>query len=316
MKGTGLTPPVASAAQSPHCGESVGGAIAGAVVKLIRRVARHSNVNRLKMSACQFNQIRRPVVSGSFYPANAEALCQLVEFCLAGGMRPAVKRSHKAFILPHAGLIYSGPVAGSGYLCLERDRAVIRRVVLLGPSHRLAFTGIACSEASAFATPLGEVPVDAAALEAIQELPSVRPLEAAHAQEHSLEVHLPFLQAVLDHFQLVPLVVGDAREEEVSLVIEKLWGGPETRIIISSDLSHFHDYALARRLDAETATAIEELQPVTPEQACGATPLNGLLCSARKHHLSARTIDLRNSGDTAGDRARVVGYGAFVFNEN
>ena len=267
------------------------------------------------MSACRFNKVRPPAFAGSFYPANGEELRQLVQFCLAGGMQSVVKRSHKAFVLPHAGLIYSGPVAGSGYLCLERDRDVIQRVVLLGPSHRVAFTGIAVSEATAFATPLGEVPVDEAAVADILQLPQVRVLEAAHAREHSLEVHLPFLQVVLDHFKLVPLVVGDARAEEVNVALEKLWGGPETRFIISSDLSHFHDYALARRLDAETASCIEALQPVTTDQACGALPLNGLLHAARKHKFASHTIDLRNSGDTAGDRSRVVGYGAFAFGE-
>ncbi len=267
------------------------------------------------MSACQFKKVRSPAFAGSFYPSNADDLRQLVQFCLAGGVRPAVRRSHKAFVLPHAGLIYSGPVAGSGYLCLESDCDVIRRVILLGPSHRMLFPGIAVSEATAFATPLGEVPVDEVAIETILELPQVRVLEAAHAREHSLEVHLPFLQMVLDEFKLVPLVVGDASEEEVGAVLEELWGGPETRIVISSDLSHFHDYTMTQRIDAETATCVEELQPVTPNQACGAIPLNGLLYAARNHKLTSRTIDLRNSGDTAGDRARVVGYGAFAFTE-
>jgi MEMO1 family protein len=267
------------------------------------------------MSAHLCSKVRPAVFAGSFYPANADDLRQLVQFCLAGGMRPAVKRSHKAFILPHAGLMYSGPVAGSGYLCLERDRAEIQRVILLGPSHRVAFPGIAVSEATCFATPLGEVPVDESALADVMGLPGVRVLEAAHEHEHSLEVHLPFLQSVLGDFKLVPLVVGDAGEEEVGQLLEKLWGGPETRVIISSDLSHFYDYAVARRLDAETATRIEELQPVTPAQACGAFPLNGLLRLARQHRLTARSIDLRNSGDTAGNRSRVVGYGAFVFDE-
>jgi AmmeMemoRadiSam system protein B len=267
----------------------------------------------MNMSACQFKKVRLPAFAGSFYPAVAEDLRQLVQFCLAGGTRRAIGGSYKAFVLPHAGFIYSGPVAGSGYLCLEADREEVKRVILLGPSHRLGFAGLAVSEASAFATPLGEVTVDLDAVGELLALPQVRLLEAAHKHEHSLEVHLPFLQVLLAGFQLVPLVVGDASESEVAAVLEKLWGGPETRVIVSSDLSHYHDYTLARRLDAETATRIEDLLPVAPDQACGAMPLNGLLRAARQHRLAAHTIDLRNSGDTAGGRDRVVGYGAFVF---
>jgi AmmeMemoRadiSam system protein B len=265
------------------------------------------------MSARQFHKVRPPAFAGTFYPGDADELRQLVEICLAGACCLRSGESPKALVVPHAGYIYSGPVAGSGYLFLQRDRDVIRRVVLLGPSHRVAFEGLAVSEANAFATPLGEIPVDEEAVDEILALPQVRVMEAAHAREHSLEVHLPFLQMALANFKLVPLVVGDASEEDVSGVLEKLWGGPETRIVISSDLSHFHDYIHARRLDAETAARIGKLQPVAPGQACGALPLNGLLCSARKHHLSAHTIDLRNSGDTAGDHSRVVGYGAFTF---
>ena len=268
------------------------------------------------MSACQFKRVRQPAFAGTFYPSDPVELRQLVQFCLAGGVRHPFQATLKAFVLPHAGLIYSGPVAGSGYICLERDRDVIQRIVLLGPSHRVAFKGIAVSGANAFATPLGEVPVDEEAGEAILELPQVQLLEAAHACEHSLEVHLPFLQVALGHFKLVPLVVGDASPETVSAVIEKLWGGPETRIIVSSDLSHFYDYATAIRLDAETAGCVEKFQAVIPDQACGAMPLNGLLHAAHKHRLTPQIIDLRNSGDTAGDRARVVGYGAFAFSEN
>jgi len=216
-------------------------------------------------------------------------------------------------VLPHAGYIYSGPIAGTGYRCLELERDVVRRIILLGPSHHVAFNGIAVSEASVFATPLGEVLVDVAAIGDILGFPQVRIMEAAHAHEHSLEVHLPFLQSVLNDFKLVPLVVGDAREEEVSAVLEKIWGGPETRIIVSSDLSHYYEYAMARQLDEETAVCIEKLQPLETVQACGAIPLNGLLRSARRHKLHSHIMDLRNSGDTAGNRGRVVGYGAFAF---
>lgn len=266
------------------------------------------------MSASRFTQVRPPAVAGTFYPQHPDELRRLVQFCLAGGRRTLLDpRQVKAQILPHAGLIYSGPIAGTGYLLLEKDCDSIKRVILLGPSHRLAFDGIAISNASKFATPLGEVSVDEAAVEEISELPGVELLEAAHAREHSLEVHLPFLQTVLPSFTLVPLVVGNASEETVSAVLEKLWGGPETRLIISSDLSHYFAYAEANRLDTETAARIEHLKPVGTDQACGAIPLNGLLRSARQHHLKPHTLDLRNSGDTAGSRDRVVGYGAFAF---
>jgi len=265
------------------------------------------------MSAHQFHKVRPPAFAGTFYPAGAVALRESVEFCLAGAIRCHTLPSAKAFVLPHAGYVYSGPIAGTGYRCLELERDVIRRIILLGPSHRVAFSGIAVSEVSAFGTPLGEVPVDMAALAEIMELPQVRVLEAAHEHEHALEVHLPFLQTVLSDFKLVPLVVGEANEEEVAAVLEKLWGGAETRIIISSDLSHYFEHAVARQLDAETAGRIEKFQPVETTQACGAVPLNGLLAAARRHKLHPHIMDLRNSGDTAGNRARVVGYGAFAF---
>ena len=268
------------------------------------------------MSACQFKRVRHPVCAGSFYPSDPDELRRLVQFCLAGARRSALLHLPKALALPHAGLIYSGPVAGSGYLRLEKDRDTIQRVILLGPSHHIAFSGLAVSDANVFATPLGEIPVDNEAIESLLDFPGVQVMEAAYAREHSLEVHLPFLQIVLGHFHLVPLVVGHAHEDEVSAVLEKLWGGPETRIIVSSDLSHFHDYTIAHQLDKETASRIEKLQPVASDQACGAAPLNGLLHAARLYKLTPHTLDLRNSGDTAGSRSRVVGYGAFAFSEN
>lgn len=218
----------------------------------------------------------------------------------------------KALILPHAGYVYSGPVAGTGYRCLAAERDAIRRVVLLGPSHRVAFAGVALSAHHAFASPLGEVAVDVPATAALLGLPGVQWLEAAHADEHALEVHLPFLQMALAEFLLVPLVVGAASVATLSTVIEQLWDGPQTRIIVSSDLSHYHEYALARQLDGATAACIEKLQPLASAQACGAMPVNGLLDVARHHRLTAHTLDLRNSGDTAGHRASVVGYGAFA----
>lgn len=259
--------------------------------------------------------VRAPAVAGQFYPADARELRAQVR-ALLDVVRPAAADSvPKAVIAPHAGYVYSGPVAASLYARLAPARDRIRRVVLLGPAHRVAFDGLALSSAAAFTTPLGEVPLDAAARARLLNLPQVRILDEAHRAEHSLEVQLPFLQEVLTEFTLVPLVVGDATPEEVSEVIETLWGGAETLIVISSDLSHYHDYATARRLDAATSRAIEALCPqdIHHEDACGRNPVNGLLLSARRHGLRARTLDLRNSGDTAGPRDRVVGYGAYAF---
>jgi AmmeMemoRadiSam system protein B len=259
------------------------------------------------------NTSRTPAVAGLFYPADAHELRATVRGLLAAV--PPVPPVPKAIIAPHAGYIYSGPIAASVYARLMPARERIRRVVLLGPAHRVAFEGLAVSAAVAFTTPLGDIPVDMAAVERLLALPQVRVLDQAHRGEHSLEVQLPFLQEVLIDFTLVPLVVGDAAPEEVSEVIETLWGGDETLIVISSDLSHYHDYATARRLDAATSRAIEALRPqdIGFEDACGRIPVNGLLLSARGHGLRAETLDLRNSGDTAGTRDRVVGYGAYAF---
>jgi AmmeMemoRadiSam system protein B len=220
----------------------------------------------------------------------------------------------KAIIAPHAGYVYSGPVAASVYARLREASSRIHRVVLLGPSHRLGFRGIAITKLKAFATPLGEIQVDQKALESICHLPGVQLLEKAHDREHSLEVHLPFLQEVLTEFSLVPLVVGEAKPEQVGAVLEALWGGAETLIVISSDLSHYHDYETARYLDQSTSKAIEELryEDIGYESACGRNPVNGLLWLSRQRGYTVETVDLRNSGDTAGPRDQVVGYGAYV----
>ncbi|MGZ5028392.1 MAG: AmmeMemoRadiSam system protein B, partial [Methylobacter sp.] len=220
----------------------------------------------------------------------------------------------KAIIVPHAGYIYSGPIAASAYARLKKAHARITRVVLIGPSHRVAFRGLAVSRAETFTTPLGQVLVDLAAVQAIVQLPFVEYIEQAHTYEHSLEVHLPFLQEVLDNFKIVPIVAGDAPPEQVSQVLEALWGGDETLIVISSDLSHYHDYATAQQMDKSTSQFIEQLQyeQLVSEYACGKVPVSGLLKLARKKSLSVTNIDLRNSGDTAGDKSRVVGYGAYV----
>lgn len=261
------------------------------------------------------NDTRRPAVAGMFYPADAEGLQDMVQGLLgpleAGGEAP------KAVIAPHAGFIYSGPVAARAYRVLARARSVIRRIVLLGPSHRVAFDGLALSSARYFATPLGNVPVDQGAYGAIKALPQVHVLDAAHEMEHSLEVHLPFLQLALDDFHLVPIVVGEAAPGAVSEVLDRLWNGPQTRFVVSSDLSHYHDYQTARRLDEVTSQAIESLrfEDIGYDQACGRNPINGLLKLARAHGLKARILDQRNSGDTAGPRDRVVGYGAYALTE-
>jgi AmmeMemoRadiSam system protein B len=259
------------------------------------------------------NTVRTPAVAGRFYPADGRELRGMVQ----GFLKAATVAGPppKALIAPHAGYVYSGPIAASAYHLLAPARDTIRRVVLVGPSHRVRFRGIAITQADGYATPLGNLAIDRAALRKILDLPFVGLLDQAHAEEHSLEVHLPFLMEVLGEFELVPLVAGDATPEEVAEVLERLWGGPETLIVISSDLSHYHDYATAQQMDQATSLAIEQLRPeqIGYESACGRVPVNGLLCLARRRGLKAKTIDLRNSGDTAGPKDRVVGYGAYVF---
>lgn len=255
--------------------------------------------------------VRYPAVAGQFYPDDPRELREAVLHYL--GNAGPVSSVPKAIIAPHAGYIYSGPVAAMAYATIAPAHAVIRRVILLGPAHRVYLKGLALSSADDFVTPLGVVPVDREAVARIQHLPQVEVMDAAHALEHSLEVHLPFLQVVLDQFSLVPLVVGDVSPNVVDEVLEILWGGEETLIVVSSDLSHYHSYAMARTLDNVTTRAIEALRTdIEPEQACGCMPLNGLLHLARRRGLRVTTLDLRNSGDTAGPRNQVVGYGAYV----
>ncbi len=259
------------------------------------------------------SNIRPPAVAGTFYPSDPVALRAEIEDLLSAAQ--ADGPVPKAIIAPHAGYVYSGSVAATAYARLMPGRETLRRVVLLGPAHRIPFRGLAASAAAAFETPLGEVRLDHDALEKVLRLPQVQRLDLAHAGEHSLEVQLPFLQVVLRDFSLVPLVVGEASPNEVDEVLECVWGGPETLVVISSDLSHYHDYAAARRLDHATSQAIEGLRPeaISYQDACGRNPINGLLVAARHHGLRARTLDLRNSGDTAGPSDRVVGYGAYAF---
>lgn len=253
---------------------------------------------------------RLPAVAGVFYPSDPDELEREVLNYLRNAR--SVARSPKAMIVPHAGYVYSGPVAASAYASLAANRERIRRVVLIGPDHRVGFSGIAAPSADWFVTPLGRIPVDQEAIEGLQ---GVERFDRAHQMEHSLEVHLPFLQKTLDTFSIVPLVVGQADPVNVAALLEQLWGGDETLIVISSDLSHYHDYATASRIDSETTRAIETCNDavIGPEDACGYIGVRGLLQVARRKGLDEVTVDVRNSGDTAGSRDQVVGYGAYLF---
>ncbi|HHH39927.1 MAG TPA: AmmeMemoRadiSam system protein B [Sedimenticola sp.] len=259
-------------------------------------------------------EVRYPAVAGMFYPADPDELRSEIRQFLSAA-RHGVIPPPKALIAPHAGYVYSGPVAASAYAQLEQEADRIRRVVILAPAHRMGFRGLARSSATRFRTPLGDVEVDQEAMDRIADLPQVHLLDAAFEGEHSIEVHLPFLQETLESFRIVPLLVSDAYPEEVEEVLERLWGGDETLIVISSDLSHYLDYDTARRMDRQATQAIEALDPeqLTYHHACGRTPVSGLLLAARRHHLTPVTLDLRNSGDTAGPRNQVVGYGAYAF---
>ena len=264
-------------------------------------------------------RVRQPAVAGAFYPGEPAILGRVVQEMLrAEASRIGVaERVPKAIVVPHAGYIYSGAIAARAYARLVAGRSSIRRVVLLGPVHRVPVRGLALPGADFFATPLGKIEVDREAVATLRALPQVVVSPAAHAQEHSLEVQLPFLQAVLDDFTLVPLAVGDATSFEVAQVLEVLWGGAETLIVISSDLSHFLPYRAAQETDRATMQNIKDLKDgITHEQACGGTPVNGLMLAARRHHLQPQLLGLCNSGDTAGDKARVVGYAAIAFTED
>jgi AmmeMemoRadiSam system protein B len=260
-------------------------------------------------------RVRPPAVAGSFYPSPPDALGAALREAFADAVIPTTGAAiPKALVVPHAGYVYSGAIAASAYARIIPARATIRRVVLLGPSHRVYVRGLAVPSVDAFRTPLGIVPIDADGREAALDVQGVRVDDRAHALEHSLEVQVPFLQSVLDDFVLLPFSVGDATADEVAGVLEACWGGPETLVVISSDLSHYHRYADAVQLDARTAAAIVACRPgaVEDHDACGAYPLRGLLQIVADHGYSVEQLDLRNSGDTAGDRDRVVGYGAFA----
>ncbi|MGO0306017.1 AmmeMemoRadiSam system protein B [Endozoicomonas acroporae] len=255
--------------------------------------------------------IRQPAVAGTFYPDSPNALASMIKEMLSDGRTRDF--SPKVLIVPHAGFIYSGPVAASAYRLLHSMRKNIRRVALLGPSHRVPLQGMALPDCEAFATPLGNIPLDIAAMEELKQFSQVETVDEAHTHEHSLEVQCPFLQECLDDFKLIPIVVGDTSPIAVAEVLEHLWGEEETLIIISSDLSHYHTYEEACYRDNQTVKAIEQLScNLTGGQACGCYPLNGMLKVAQHRGMDVITLDVRNSGDTAGDKSRVVGYGAFV----
>jgi hypothetical protein len=255
-------------------------------------------------------------VAGLFYPQDARELRRAVEAHLDACPGRARPRPPKALIVPHAGYPYSGPVAGCAYRLLRDSGARVRHVVLLGPSHRVPMRGLAVPSVDAFASPLGEVPLDAAGRQRLRELGLVGVSDAPHAAEHSLEVQLPFLQVVLDAFDILPIAIGMSLPEQVARVLDAAWNGPDTLVLVSSDLSHYHTYDEARLLDDETAQAILERRSDLPdEQACGARAINGLMQVARRRGLVVELLDQRNSGDTAGDRSRVVGYGSYAVYE-
>ncbi|MCC5888770.1 MAG: AmmeMemoRadiSam system protein B [Gammaproteobacteria bacterium] len=258
---------------------------------------------------------RTPAVASLFYPGQAAALRQLVEELLAAAPGPT-GQVPKVLVVPHAGYVYSGALAARAYGLLSGRRALIRRVVLLGPAHRVWVPGLALPASTGFATPLGEVPIDAELAAAVLALPGVTISDAAHAEEHSLEVQLPLLQTVLDDFTLLPLVVGGATPAQVASLLHQVWGTDETLIVISTDLSHFHELSTARRMDAGTAAAIESFAvDLHGEQACGAAALNGLLQLARQRGMRIERIGLATSADNVGSADRVVGYGAWWLEE-
>ncbi len=270
---------------------------------------------------------RPAAVAGRFYPADPTELAAMVDRFITDAatwmgddLKPdADQTAHfKAMISPHAGYVFSGPIAGSGYLWLKAAAERIKKVVLIGPAHYKSFEGVATISADAMASPLGDLPVDRPLLDKAMQLPFVAVNDEAHAPEHGLEVHLPFLQRVLgtgDAFTVAPFIFSRTDGQRVGELIEALWGGPETLILVSSDLSHFYNYDDANTLDHAACEAIEQFDPVAikEEQACGRLAIQGLLHVGPSHNLHVKTLDLRNSGDTAGSKDRVVGYGSWVF---
>lgn len=258
-------------------------------------------------------RIRKPAVAGTLYPGRTDQLNATLDDCWT--KRIAVDGPPpKAVIVPHAGYAYSGPVAASAYATLAQLAGTVTRVVLLGPSHRYAMRGFALPESQLWQTPLGMVEVDLGSVERLAETPGFVKSDLAHEREHSLEVHVPFLQRSLGRVQVLPILVGDVGASAVAAVLDHLWGGPETLIVISTDLSHYHDQATAKGIDSQTVRFIESLNAaaLTPERACGASPVAGLLHTARQRNMRCTAVDVRTSADTAGDAARVVGYASFL----
>jgi len=258
-------------------------------------------------------KILQPSVAGMFYPDDPKVLRELIQKMLAAA--DANLPIPKAIIAPHAGYIYSGPTAAAVFACLKNAKQQIKRVILLGPAHRYSLHGLAITDADEFKTPLGSIAIDKAASKTILSLSQVQVINEAYTDENSLEVQLPFLQSVLDEFKLVPILIGDANNDQIVEVLEKLWNGEETLIVISSDLSHYLDYKAAKNIDAATIDAILKLRPqdIAHEQACGRKAINALLTVAAKKALKPKLIDACSSGDTAGDKSAVVGYAGFHF---
>lgn len=258
------------------------------------------------------SDIREPAVAGAFYPLDAEELKRTLAGLVAGTSAAPDNRI-RAIIVPHAGYMYSGGIAAEGFAALASQKGQLARLVVIGPAHFVAFKGIAAPTVRAFRTPLGDVPLDAAAINRIAALSQVVIDDAPHASEHALEVELPFLQALFGVVPIVPLVVGLATAEEVAQVLERLWD-ENTAIVVSSDLSHYHDYETASRLDQSTALAIERSDEaaIGTDDACGSIAIRGLLIEANRRGLSIERLALANSGDTGGGRDSVVGYGAWA----
>lgn len=264
---------------------------------------------------------RPTAVAGTFYPSDTDELrAQVDELVAAGAPTGASARPPKALIVPHAGYVYSGPIAGSGYAALLGARGTVERVVLLGPNHYAPVRGIATVSTDHLDTPLGPLPVDDEGRRALLALPYVDIVvdDAAHAPEHSLEVHLPFIARVLGEVRVLPLLVGRASPEAVAAALDAVWGGPETLIVVSTDLSHYLDQDTATTRDRRTAEAIVSgaVDAIHTDDACGAAGVRGLLVAAQQHGLNIELLDLRCSGDTGGPSNRVVGYGAFALAED
>ncbi|MCB1738994.1 MAG: AmmeMemoRadiSam system protein B [Gammaproteobacteria bacterium] len=264
--------------------------------------------------------VRPAAVAGLFYPQPAETLRGAVDRLLALAERAHPLQSAappKALIVPHAGYRYSGAIAAAGYARLRPLRSRIRRVVLLGPSHRVPLRGMAVASVDAFATPLGNVPLDSVARAAVEDLPAVRVDDAPHALDHAIEVQLPFLQRCLDRFHLIPVSVGNCAAQTVARLLDELWGDEDTLIVVSTDLSHFHPYDQAHDIDGATIERIlHRAHDIAGEQACGCHALNGLMLAAHRYDLQVDLVDCCNSGDSGGGLERVVGYASFVLHQS